>query len=262
MRGTAVRSAFVGAVVIPIFAVSVGLAQPTKQADEDRAQAIMLREGIPQSLIVEKLAVNRRVDTRLLVSNKCEKDGERELYALASASPVEESYIFIPSSCLWIEVGFDEHPTSVRLDEHLVEAISRWHPSVILYHIQPDASLGISNLFPSYRDLISLVLFNALAVLNSAPEIRHRIVTSLGVVQYEFSDRLRVRQMMRKYRELGLHGYETQNLAYEFMRARYRNEYISQVRKCASHAGTLREKMIRCSPIRTTAFEFSFRPIN
>ncbi len=65
---------------------------------------------------------------------------------------------------------------------------------------------------------------------------------------------------MNKYREVGLRGYEAQNLAYEYLRPKYKNDYYSKVQKCKSNSGTVQQKIINCCPIITDAFTLKFQP--
>ena len=64
--------------------------------------------------------------------------------------------------------------------------------------------------------------------------IRHQLITKLGTIEYKFSDNQKIRDFMNKYREVGLRGYEAQNLSYEYMQPKYRMDYYTKVQNCKS----------------------------
>lgn len=234
---------------------------PAAQAVDYRDLVTALRDDVRPIKIADRLAVNATRHFRLVFPDKCEKKGESELHALASRARLEESYILIPALCLWIEVGYEEKSNGVRLDSKFFKAVIKQYSSLIFYHFHPGNLPSLENYFPAYKDLISLVLINADSIWKPDAEIKHRLITKMGTKEYEFSNKQKVRFFMDKFRKTGLRGFEAQNLAYEYMRPKYRTDYYAKVRKCASYSGAIQQKIIACCPIRTNAFTLNYRPI-
>ncbi len=254
------KSAFVGLVSIFMVDVSVANSNPLDQAAEYRNLVSALREDVRETEIVDKLRVNTENQFRLIFPNKCEKEGEFELQQLALNASVEESYVLIPALCLWIEVGFNEQRNRVRLDSKFIKNVVTQYSSLVFYHIHAGDFPDLENYFPAYKDLITLVLINANSVWKPHSQIKHRLITKLGMMEYNFSNKQKVRYYMKKFREVGLRGNEAQNLAYEYLRPKYKNDYYSKVQKCKSDSGTIQQQIIDCCPITTEAFTLNFRP--
>lgn len=240
--------------------VSVAVSHPSDQAREYRDRVTALGEDIRETKIVDKLSVNETTEFRLVFPDKCEKEGEFELQQLVSSNGVEESYVLIPELCLWIEVGRDEKRNGVRLDSKFINAILVQFDFLIFYHIHAGDFSDLENYFPAYKDLVTLALINASFIWKPNIQIKHRLVSKLGVMEYEFSNKRKVEEYLNHYRKSGLRGFEAQNLAYEYMREKYRNDYYLQVQNCKSYKGTLRQKIVSCCPIQTKAFTLIFRP--
>ena len=238
----------------------VANSNPANQAAEYRDLVTALREDNRNAKIVDKLRINTGETFRVVAPNKCEQEGEFELRQLASSSKVEESYILIPSLCLWIEVGHNEKRTSVRLDQKFTNAVLKQYSSLVIYHIQPGEFPSLANNFPAYKDLVTLVLINANLVWNPNIQIKHRAITKIGTIEYKFSNKQKVKKYMNKYREIGLRGYESQNLVYEYTRRKYTKDYYTKIQNCNSHSGSIQQKIINCYPIKTEAFTLIFRP--
>ena len=251
----------VGLMSICLIDIPKANSNPVNKVSEYRDLITALREDIRDTKIVDKFSINLGEKFRLVIPNKCEKEGEFELHQLASNESVEESYILIPMLCLWIEVGYNEKRESVQLDSHFIDALLKQYPSLIFYHIQPGNLPDLENYFPGYKDLITLVLINANSICKHNVQITHRVITRLGTMEYGFSNQQRVKNFINKLREKGLRGYEAQNLAYEYMRPKHRDSYYFLVRNCNSHSGTIQQKIIACTPIQTEVFILTFRPI-
>ena len=260
MRNLAAKSAFVGFASIIFADVSVANSDLVNQAAEYRNLVSALREDVRETEIVDKLRVNSENRSRLIFPNKCEKEGEFELHQLALRDSVEESYILIPTLCLWIEVGFSEQRNSVRLDSKFINAVLEQYSSLAFYHIHAGDFPDLENYFPAYKDLITLVLINAESVWKPHSQIKHRLITKLGMMEYSFSDKRKVRYYMDKYKKIGWRGNEAQNLAYEYLRPTYKNDYYLKVQNCKSGKGAMQQKIINCCPIITEAFTLKFQP--
>ena len=241
--------------------VSVAIGRPADQAMEFRDRIAALGEDIRETRIADKLRVNTGTEFRLVFPNKCEKEGEFELHQLASRFNVEESFVLIPDLCLWIEVGYDEKRERVRLDSRFVNALTKQFNSLSFYHIHAGNFPDLENYFPAYKDLITLTLINGNHVWNVGYDIKHLLISRLGVIEFQFSSKKRVKKFMDYYKLAGLKGYESQNLAYEYMRRKYKNDYYSKIQRCKSQIGTIRQKIANCCPLATEAFILRFRPM-
>jgi hypothetical protein len=108
--------------------------------------------------------------------------------------------------------------------------------------------------------LITLALINGAQILKPDFNVNHRIVTQLGVTDYEFADKKRVAYLIEYYRKSGLKGFEAQNLAYEYMMHHHRKAYHLEMMRCKKYSGSIQQQLAACSPLRTEAFIVSFRP--
>lgn len=260
MRKFTAISALAGLVSACLINLPMANTDPIDQAAEYRNLVTALREDIRQIKIVDKLSVNTGKKIRLVIPRKCEKEGEFELHQLALSASTEESYILIPTLCLWIEVGYNEKRTSVQLDYDFIYAVLKQYYELNFYHIHPGYWPAPENYFPAYKDFITLVSIEADLIWQPNVQIKHRVITGLGTMEYKFSNKKNVEYLMNKFRESGLRGYEAQNLAYEYMRPKYRRDYYMKVLNCSSYSGTLQQKIIKCLPIKTEAFTLQIRP--
>ena len=220
-----------------------------------------LRDDHRKTVISDHLAVNLNASLRYIVPQKCQVDGEIELTALSAASVFEESFIFIPAICLWIESGFNETEKSVSLDERLLHAIVRQYGDVAIYHIQPGGHSSVANYFPSYRDFISMVLINTRVLNELYIDIKHRAVTEYAVIEYRFSDWSRVQDRARLYEEKGLGKHIGQNLAYEFNRQKYLSDYVFQIDLCVDQVNDRPSRLGECRRVTTELFVLDIRVV-
>ncbi len=257
-------------VKVALIAIAVGwfvLPLDAYAASLDRSSRIEKNKNTPyldRRLFeyTDHLRVNRENKVRVVVTNKCEFDGEAELLQLSRSSHVEEAYIFVPETCTWIEVGHRETSQNVYLDEIFIQAQLEQQSTVIFYHIQPGNRSDFNTYFPSYRDLVTLTLINADYIWKPYKKILHRIVTPIGIVEYEFANTTQIINLMDKFRNGGLRGFESQNLSYEILRSKYQDEYYKKIRDCQRRDGMIGDKVIWCYPIHTTAFSLKFRAIS
>lgn len=254
--------AFVGLASILLADVSGANSSPLDRTAQYRDLVAALRHDVREAGMEDKLRVNTKNKIRLIFPDKCENEGEFELHQLASVFSVEEAYVLIPKLCLWIEVGFSEKRNSVRLDSKFIKDVLAQYTSLIFYHIHAGDFPVIENYFPAYKDLITLVLINADSVWKPQNQIKHRLITKLGTIDYKMANKNKVKDFMNKFRNTGLRGYEAQNLAYEYKRPKYMKEYYLKVQECKLNAGNIQQKIIDCCPLMTKAFALDFRPAN
>ncbi len=211
--------------------------------------------------IADRLIVNVDPARRYVFPGKCQADGELELAALAAASALEESFIFVPATCTWIEAGRNETVRSVLLDQALLNAVAHQYRNVAVYHIQPGHRPSLASHFPSYRDFVAMVLIDVAFI--DAPEIRvqHRAVTEFAVIDYRFADWEAVQRRAQVYRRRGLGAHLGQNLAYEFSRQAHLSSYATQVQMCASRLGDVSSRIGECRRIVTELFILDVRTV-
>ena len=149
-------------------------------------QGEALSDDVRQAKFSPRLAVNQGSQERLIVPNKCRGAGEAELQHLTRVAPVEESFAYIPSLCLWLEVGYDETPTRVRLDLPFINRLLRDVPSIDLYHIHVGGKGAFAGYFPAYDDMIAVVLLNPSFNEVETARIRHSAVNEVGTIDYTF----------------------------------------------------------------------------
>lgn len=210
-------------------------------------------------MIVDSLRVNNSNRVRLIANDKCQSQGEAELFGMVSYGQSEEAFAFVPSLCRWIEIGETETRKTVRLDVRLIHQLSRTYGSLVLYHVHPGKLPFVENYFPAYRDLLALALINGQYWPEDRVRVIHRAVTKFGIIEYRFANRKRVDHLVAKLVSTGLGGYIPQNLEFEFMRRKHRDDYLSRVQACAALVDGKASRIVRCFPLITAAFALNFR---
>lgn len=220
-----------------------------------------LRDDYRKTVISDHLAVNLDASLRYVYPQKCQVDGEIELTALSSISVLEESFIFIPSLCLWVESGFNESENSVSLDEELLYAIARQYGDIAIYHIQPGRRSSVANYFPAYRDFISMVLIDTRFLDEPNVGIKHLAITEYAVIEYRFSDWSGVQDRARLYEKKGLRNHISQNLAYDFNRQRYLSDYVLKIALCVDQVKDRPSRIGECRRVATDIFVLDIRVV-
>jgi len=190
---------------------------------------------------------------RHVIPDKCVDEGERELRQVASDSVLEESYVFLPSRCLWIELGFNESPTSVRSDIDIVLWLAARHEPIVVYHTHVRTHTETTGGFPAYRDLVGAILLGGDQPLTDGRPIIHRAVTSDGVFEYSVSLTPDVIELIKTIQDSGLGGKIAQNLAYLFATANHEQRYHELVRYCIQGSD-------RVMPVGAECFPMNFHP--
>ncbi len=94
----------------------------------------------------DRLNINTSNQYRLVVENKCEAEGIRELLALLEVSRYEEMWAFVPAGkdagrCTWYELGREVtaagSEATVRVDRDFLTSLIRQHDHIHLYHFHP-----------------------------------------------------------------------------------------------------------------------------
>jgi hypothetical protein len=132
--------------------VAAGLLSGTAAAgagQELRERVAALALDHRQARLADRLLVNPDPSVRYLFPDKCSGQGEAELAALVDATSLEESFIFLPALCLWIETGFDETATSVAFDAELLDRLLPQHGYLVIYHLHPGRPPGVADYFPA-----------------------------------------------------------------------------------------------------------------
>jgi len=224
-------------------------------------QLIALNDDYRAIKLNDDLKVNRHSEFRLVVPNKCRTQGEAELRKLAATEAFEESYVYIPSLCLWIEVGYDEARNRVRLDSKLIARLLESFDKLVVYHIHVGVPVQISGYFPAYRDLVSLILINAKFFQKPEIQISHRVVTESGVIDYLFRISQTTNQLIEKISQTGLKKFIAQNLAYFYTRDGYKERYYAKIHDCEHLIGRYGENLFKCFPMKADDFQLTYRKL-
>lgn len=243
--------------------VAVGLLGGAGAADAVEA----LREAVAalaaddrQPRLADHLLVNPDPSVRYLFPDKCSAEGEAELAALADSAAIEESFVFLPALCLWIETGFGETAASVGFDAPFLERLLPQHGYLVIYHLHPGRPPGVAQYFPAYGDLLTLALINARFLAEPRVQVWHRAVTTFAVFDYAFADVGRIAALAEAYEALGMGGFVAQNIWYELGRRRYEEQYLEAVADCAQQADHLPANLPRCHTLATDYFRLEIRP--
>lgn len=248
-------------VVATLLATPATGAEPVDALTIDFAQVRALADDGLAWVVSDDLQMNVSAATRLVVPNKCERQGERELSVLASEGAVEEAYAFVPALCLWIEIGFSETKTGVRVDTKLVDALLDEFSTLALYHIHAGAPENVAAYFPAYSDLLGLVLINANFLRRPEVKIYHRAVTSIGIFEYAFIMSDETAQTVDRIFQTGLGEFVSQNLAYTYAGSTYERKYYAAVRKCYELLHGVAKSLEKCFPMRTSDFLLQYRTV-
>ncbi len=218
-----------------------------------------LRTDALKPVLSTLLRISAAPEERLIVPDTCEADGERELIRMAVGGAVEEAFAFLPSLCLWIDVGFDQTPTTIRIDRRMVDALARGHRRVVVYHTHPGAPARVVGYLPAYLDLIGAVLVNAR--YHDAPdvEIRHRAVTSIGVLEYMFRPSEAARRALDAIHRSGLGDFAGENLSLIYRAAAHEAQYYAAARACEAESGGRLDRFAGCFPMMAGDFVLEFR---
>ncbi|SMF27636.1 hypothetical protein SAMN06265365_11056 [Tistlia consotensis] len=228
---------------------------------DPRDQVAALQQDSRTVALSDRLLVNIDAAVRYVFPSKCEAEGESELVALAYSSNLEESYVFVPALCLWIETGYGETRSTVLFDKAFFDEIVRQFDQLVVYHLHPGFHETIENYFPAFQDLITMTLIDAELVGRPAVHIEHRAVTPLSVIDYRLADTAGAMRLLKKYADLGLAGSAVQNLAYEYNRRGHVESYLRGVEACAERAALDPGGLDRCPQVRTDLFVLSIRRV-
>jgi hypothetical protein len=237
-----------GLVTPPIYAESDNLRLPSP----DQMAAL---QGDPRALRVSnEFAVNLDNSYRLVIPYRCVEAGEIELVRLAETARYEESYVYVPSLCLWLEAGYSETAKSVRLDTQLVENLLSDHPSLAIYHIHVGTPAKATDYLPAYTDMVGLVVMNGDFIDDPEVSISHRVITSRGMIEYALVVSEEIQLLLKKLVQAGLGSYVGQNLAYEFSRDVHKQDYYAAVQECDRASSGEPERLADCFPMITGDF--------
>ena len=245
-----------------LMAVQPVRAKTDNHVINDFDQFVALRDDYRTIKFNDTLKVNRHSGFRLVVPNKCKTQGESELQKLAANEKFEESYVYIPSLCLWIEAGYDEARNRVRLDSKLIARLLEDFDQLIVYHIHVGTPSKVSGYFPAYRDLVSLILINAKSFRNPEIQISHRVVTESGIIDYLFRISQATNRLINKFNRTGLGKFVAQNLAYLYAKDKYKKRYYSMVHQCEHLIGGYSENLSKCFPMKSDDFQLGYRKLD
>lgn len=234
-------------------------------AENARAAAhdeiLALRHDSREVILLDRIIVNDNPRIRYVYINKCQRTGERELFDLTLNYSIEESFIYIPDLCVWIETGYSETQSAVKFDREFFDKIAAQYSAINVYHVHPGIHDDMVRYFPAYQDFIAMTLLNADYINVDGKEFGHRIVTGAAVMDYRFASVPRVRESIKKYVAANLGNYAAQNLAYEYSKTLHIEEYTKVINKCIDIANNNIDHIEKCSPVRTELFIIDIRSL-
>lgn len=244
-----------GLVTPPIYAESDTLRSP------DPGQLAALQGDTRDLRISNEFAVNLGDSYRLAIPGRCGEAGEIELVRLAETAKFEESYVYVPSLCLWLEAGYGETAKSVRLDTQLVERLLSEFPSLVIYHIHAGTPAKVTDYLPAYTDMIGLVVMNGDYIRDPKIAISHRVITSQGMIEYALVVSEEIELLLQMLVQAGLGDFIGQNLAYEFSRNSHKLDYYAAVQECDRRTGGNPDRLSDCFPLATSDFVLQYKTI-
>ena len=222
---------------------------------------VALKEDRRTTVLTGVLRINTDERFRLVAPNKCQRAGEIELERLARISNTEESYVFVPGLCLWLETGSKETSQTVLLDVVFLDALVGQFNFLTLYHLHPDAACSPGVHFPAYRDFLTLTLINGPLINRREKVVRHRVISTGSSMEYSFSNPSRTRDLINRYLSLGLGDFAAQNLAYTYARKEFSEEYEEKVKTCSMISSMSDDLQVTCRRIKTEIFVLDITPI-
>lgn len=207
-----------------------------------------------------KLTVRDGYDPRMIVTDKCQGAGERELRHLAETASVEEAFAYVPDLCAWVDIGADQTETSVRVDRRAVDQLAKAFRKIVVYHTHV-GRLGDHALYlPAYVDLIGAVLIGSGHLADDGIEIHYRAITPIGVIAYRFEPSERAVAALETLHRTGLSRFAGENLSMFYRGSEHESQYQAAVQDCFGG----RERFVACFPLKVLDFvlEFTSGPIS
>lgn len=242
-----------------LLAASPVCADSNNLASHGLEQVLLLRNDSRVLRIQGELAQNPDTSYRLIVPDKCEAEGEADLRKMAARDSLEESYVFVPSLCLWIEVGQEETRTRVRFDPEFIGALLNEFPMVIFYHTQPAAPADLAGYFPAFTDLTSAILLNLDYSPDNWERVIHRVVTPAGTIEYAFVPRPDTARLIEHIERTGLGDFVSQNVAYVYASEATRRRYYSAILDCRRRIDGDAARLGDCFPMTVGDFVLEYR---
>lgn len=233
------------------------------RADHHQAPTVSLSTDatgrLAEGSLVDWFETRAGLDDRLVVSAICETEGERALIELAGALVLEEAFVFVPSDCLWIEIGYDESDVSVLTDLEDIQRLSRAFGPIAVYHIHPGRPADARRYFPAYGDLLNAMILSPGLRPQGMAEIRHRAVTSRGIIDYGFVQNEATEALIERMRATGLGTHIGPNLLLLYGGPARADLYYEAVRECDERIVGNPEHLTACFPMAVGEFLLDFR---
>jgi hypothetical protein len=217
-------------------------------------EILALQQDVRNVRLSDRIIENPDAGIRYVYLNKCQIEGERELFELTLRSPIEESYVFVPELCVWFETGYAETERTVQFDRLFFDLLIAQFDILYIYHVHPGSHRNLELYFPAYQDFIAMTLINSDFIENSNIQIKHKIITGVAMMDYDFANIPAVKERLRRYIEMGFSKFSAQNLSYDYMRKIYINEYIDSVKLCVEMTNNNSDNIGACNPIVTSLF--------
>ncbi|MEQ9208270.1 MAG: hypothetical protein RLN96_00290, partial [Pseudomonadales bacterium] len=154
----------------------------------------------------------------------------------------------------WIETGYSETEVSVRFDKKFFDKLISQYKKAVVYHVHPGDHVDVGSYFPAYKDFVAMTLINA--DLMDQPEVlvKHRVVTKIAVMEFDFANKEFVKVRIGQYRKAGFGDAVAQNLSYDFMRRVYVEQYFNAVTSCSELTNNDSIMIDLCHPLVTDVF--------
>lgn len=210
----------------------------------------------------ESFEVRAGLDDRLVVPATCQPDGEHALIELARTAEAEEAFLFVPSECLWIEIGYDESALAVSTDREEIRKLTHRFRRTVLYHIHPGRPSDALEYFPAYGDLLNALILSPGIGFDADEEVRHRAVTARGVIDYGFVRTDATDGLIERMRATGLAAYLAENFLFLYATAPRETSYYDAVMACSAGIGSAPDRLAECFPMDVGEFRLEYRMLD
>lgn len=240
-------------------AVTTSDARPQDSATEAAKAASFGAELSDDWFVSDRFEVRAGLEERLVVQSVCELDGERALTELAMTATTEEAFLFVPSECLWIEIGQGETPHSVSTDLNEIRHLAHLFGKTVIYHIHPGRPALAREYFPAYGDLLNALILSPGIGHGEETEIRHRAVTALGVIDYGFSRTDAIEALLATMHDTGLSAFVPENMLLLYATGPRAAQYYDAVVACNTGISSAPDRLRECFPMGVGEFRLEFR---
>lgn len=191
--------------------------------------------------------------------DRCQEDGDLDLFRLAETSDYEAAFLFIPPLCVWLEIGVASTRNSVRLDMALVRRALVEFNELVFYHTHVGERARPVEYTPAYRDFLTMVLISADFAGVPRKHLMHRAVSKLGIFEYRFTNIDNLIKLRRQIIDSGIPDHVSQNVAWKYSGRKFVDQYYSKILSCNAKANLDSRRLDHCFPIVTEVFTLTYK---